>query len=295
MAHGNQSAEGQRDEGQSSRGQISTGQISEDPSSHAGIRSRLVRGIESGIVGGAAMLGMLVCESLWNGHVWWEVPNLLGSTFYGTRVLRSGADLSILAGTALHLAITGTLGGLFGLACGGIQQRGRLILLGVLAGVGWYNFANVIFWPKVNPWVPVVSPRPVTMYSYIVFGVCLGYMGQRNRASPAVVSVGYFGSTPIPPGGPAADGHAGADPAPVVAAPAEPAGVRPAATEPAADGHVGADPAPVVATPAEPAEVRPATDGHAPDEHAGVGPAPVAATPAVPPESSADPRPDAVE
>jgi hypothetical protein len=59
------------------------------------------------------MLGMLVSESLWNGHVWWEVPNLLGSTFYGTRALRSGTALSILAGIALHFVITGTLGGLW--------------------------------------------------------------------------------------------------------------------------------------------------------------------------------------
>lgn len=244
MAQGNQGAEGQRGEGQTSTGQISTGQISmgqipDAQPSHAGIRGRLVIGIEAGIVGGAAMLAMVVGESLWNGHVWWEVPNLLGSTFYGTRVLHSGADMSILAGAALHLVITGTLGGLFGLAFGRIQQRGRLILLGVLTGVGWYNLADVIFWPKVNPWVPIASPRPVTMYSYIVFGVCLGYMGRRNKASPPVISAGYSAPTPIPP--------------------AEPAEVGPAIDEHAAEEHAGEDPqphghTPVVATPAAPPE-----------------------------------------
>jgi len=131
------------------------------------------------------MLGMLVSESLWSGHVWWEVPNLLGSTFYGTRVLHSGAGLSILAGIALHFVITGTLGGLFGLACGGIHQRGRLVLLGVLAAVGWYNIANATFWPRVNPWVPFASPRPATIFSHVLLGACLGYMGQRQKASIA--------------------------------------------------------------------------------------------------------------
>src|SRR5271170_7461575 len=100
--------------------------------SHAGPSwSRLASGIEAGIVGGSAMLGLLLSESLWTGHVWWEVPNILGSTFYGARAFRSGAGLSTLAGTALHFVITGTLGGLFGLFCGGIHQRGRLVLLGV--------------------------------------------------------------------------------------------------------------------------------------------------------------------
>jgi hypothetical protein len=154
------------------------------PKSHAGQTwSRLASGIEAGIVGGAAMLGMLISESLWSGHAWWEVPNLLGSTFYGTRALRLGPGLSILAGTALHFVITGTLGGLFGLACGGIHQRGKLVLLGVLAAVGWYNLANASFWPRVNPWVPLVSPRPATIFSHVLFGACLGYMGQRQKAS----------------------------------------------------------------------------------------------------------------
>jgi hypothetical protein len=127
------------------------------------------------------MLGMLISGSLWNGHVWWEVPNLLGSTFYGTRALRVGTGLSILAGAALHFVITGTVGGLFGLACGGVHQRGRLILLGMLAGVGWYNLANAFFWPRVNPWVPLASPRPATMFSHLLLGACLGYMGQRQK------------------------------------------------------------------------------------------------------------------
>src|SRR5580658_9735317 len=163
------------------------------PMSHAGQTwSRLASGIEAGIVGGAAMLGILISESLWTGHVWWEVPNLLGSTFYGTRALRSGAALSILAGIALQFVITGTLGGLFGLACGGVHQRGRLVLLGVLAAVGWYNLANAMFWPRVNPWVPLVSPRPATVFSYVLLGAGLGYMGQRQKpvgaGSPAAAS-----------------------------------------------------------------------------------------------------------
>jgi hypothetical protein len=69
----------------------------------------------------------------------------------------------------------------------------------VLAGVGWYNLADVVFWPKVNPWVPVVSPRPVTMYSYIVFGVCLGYIGRGIRLRRALYRRGMWGHRRSPP------------------------------------------------------------------------------------------------
>jgi len=146
--------------------------------------SRLASGIEAGIVGGAAMLILLVSESMWEGHVWWEFPNLLGSTFYGPRAFRTGVGLATLSGIALHFVITGTVGGLFGLAFGGIPQRGRLVLLGILAAVGWYNLADAGFWPKVNPWVPIGAPKPVTMLSHVLLGACLGYMGQKRKPMP---------------------------------------------------------------------------------------------------------------
>lgn len=142
---------------------------------------RMASGIEAGIVGGLAMLALQFSESLWDGRVWWEVPNLLGSTFYGPRAFRAGAGMATLAGLALHFVITGCLGGLFGLAFGGIQQRGRLVILGLAASVGWYNLANATFWPNVNPWVPAAAPRPGTVVSHVLLGACLGFMGQRSR------------------------------------------------------------------------------------------------------------------
>ena len=151
---------------------------------HGGeVWTRLASGIEAGVVGGLAMLALMVSESLWEGHVWWEVPNLLGSTFYGPRAFRTGASLATVSGIALHFVITGTLGGLFGLIFGGIHARGRLILLGILGAIGWYNFANATLWPRINPWVPVASPRPATVLSHVLLGACLGYMGKRQRDS----------------------------------------------------------------------------------------------------------------
>lgn len=180
--------------------------------------ARLASGIEAGIVGGLAMLGLLVSESLWYGHVWWELPNLLGSTFYGPRAFRAGLGLVTLSGLALHFVLTGTLGGLFGLACGGIHQRGRLILLGMFASLGWYNLANATFWPKVNPWVPAASPRPATAVSHVLLGACLGYMGHRQQKTglstlappvppPEVIPVAHPDADPVAHRDGNPDGH----------------------------------------------------------------------------------------
>src|SRR5262249_2501145 len=121
---------------------------------------------------------LLVSASLLRGHVWWEVPNLLGSTFYGSRAFRSGAGMATVSGTAFHFVITGTVGALFGLACGGVRQRRRLVLLGILAGVVWYYLAQAVFWGRVNPMVPAYSPQPVTVLAHALFGACLGWMGR---------------------------------------------------------------------------------------------------------------------
>lgn len=157
----------------------------------------LLSGIEAGIVGGLAMMGLLVASSLLRRHVWWETPNLLGSTFYGTRAFRSGPGMATLAGTALHLVITGSVGAVFGFVCGGLNGSGprrHLVLLGVLTGVVWYYLGDAVFWKRVNPLVPLYSQQAAAILSHALYGACLGYMGQnlRPQSDPA----------PVPPFGP---------------------------------------------------------------------------------------------
>jgi hypothetical protein len=147
--------------------------------------ANVLSGIEAGVIGGLAMLALLVASSLLRGHVWWETPNLLGSTFYGSRAFRSGPGMATLAGTALHLMITGSVGAIFGFACGGLYRDGprrRLVLLGVVTGVVWYYLADAVFWKQVNPLVPLYSQQGAALLSHALYGACLGYMGQNLRS-----------------------------------------------------------------------------------------------------------------
>jgi hypothetical protein len=136
---------------------------------------RLIYGIESGTVGGVAMLILFAVASMLNRHVWWEVPNLLGSTFYHSRAFYSGPNIATVAGGALQLTIAGVVGALFRLACGNVPSRHRLILLGTLTGLAWFYLANVLLWPHINPLVPLRWPEPAALLSHLVFGLCLGY------------------------------------------------------------------------------------------------------------------------
>ena len=164
---------------------------------------RILNGIEAGIVGGLAMLVLLVVAALLRQHVWWETPNLLGSTFYGVRAFRVGPGRITIAGGAFHLVITGVVGALFGVACGNTYPRRRLVLLGTLAGIVWYYLADAVFWKRINPLVPLYAPQPATLLSHALFGACLGYMGRGARlpAEPQVPAPADPVNAGLPEGG----------------------------------------------------------------------------------------------
>jgi hypothetical protein len=105
--------------------------------------------------------------------------------------------MATVSGIALHLVITGTLGGLFGLFFGGVPQRGRLLLLGILAAAGWYTVANGVFWPRVNPWMPTTA-GPAMAFSHLLLGACLGYMGRRQDAGAAAPQSSPLFAEPAP-------------------------------------------------------------------------------------------------
>jgi hypothetical protein len=147
------------------------------------VLSRAANGLEAGVIGGIAMLALLIVFSLFRGRVWWETLNILGSTFYGPRAFRSGVGLATLSGAAFHLVITGTVGIVFGIACGAMAGSRRLILVGLAAGMFWYYFADAVIWRALNPLVPLYTFEPGALVSHGVFGACLGYMGRRKVGS----------------------------------------------------------------------------------------------------------------
>ncbi len=142
---------------------------------------RVLHGIEAGVVGGLAMLATLAAVSMWHRRVWWEIPNVLGSTFYPRGHFHSGLGTATVAGGALQLTISGLVGAIFGLACGHVRSRHRLILLGTLVGLAWFFLANKLLWPFINPLIPMYWPEPAAVLSHVLFGACLGYAGTTEQ------------------------------------------------------------------------------------------------------------------
>jgi len=143
--------------------------------SGAGPRVFLVMaGVESGVLGGVFMLGWLALLSVFQGRSIWSIPNLMASTFYGEAALRRGFRWTTLSGVALHVIMTAAVGLLFALAVSGIASRGRVMLLGLAAGMAFYFLSQEIFWKHVNPIVSLYSGGSGMFLAHVGLGMFLG-------------------------------------------------------------------------------------------------------------------------
>lgn len=152
-------------------------------------------GLEAGIIGGLAMLALMILNSLWRQHPWWSIPNLLGSTFYSHRAFHMGAGMASASGIALHLVISGLAGVIFATVIAGPLSRTRSTLVGIAAGLLWYYATIYILYPRIGPLVVRYAPEPSTLLAYVLFGVFLGRFPY--RASPGPLAAEPAGETAV--------------------------------------------------------------------------------------------------
>ncbi len=136
---------------------------------------RILAGIQTGILGGAAMFGCLAVSSLLGARSVWIMPNLLGSALHGHPVVDRGFGWLAVTGLGLHLAVAGSVGLLFGVAIGDSRYRLRVTLLGIIAGLIWYYGSQYLFWRKLGIFVLFYMPPRPMLLAHLVFGLTLGW------------------------------------------------------------------------------------------------------------------------
>lgn len=132
-------------------------------------------GVETGVLGGLAMLVWFAFISLLTGHEWWTIPNLFASEAYHRGVTTAGPGWNTLSGSALHLSIAGVVGGIAGLFTPG----GRLFGLGI--AIVWYVLSVLFLWKRFAPLVPIHVHYAVLMTAYFVYGSILGLHSSFRR------------------------------------------------------------------------------------------------------------------
>lgn len=136
------------------------------------------------------MLGALAGASIADQDAWWRFPNLLASTFYGARVLRSGPGWPTISGVALQVVIAGIAGAMFGALFGKAPGGLRVVL-----GVGWgalLYYASEMVYRRVAPFVALYQAETPTLLGHVLYGLCLARMrrivGSVNRSAGASAS-----------------------------------------------------------------------------------------------------------
>ena len=74
------------------------------------------------------------------------MPNLLASALHDDPRIRAAFSFRTVSGLALAIVIYGTLGALVALLTPGRLSRWYVLLIGLLAALGWYAFSSAFLW-----------------------------------------------------------------------------------------------------------------------------------------------------
>ena len=143
---------------------------------------RALSGLEAGILASAIMLVWVGLGCWIQGQSFWTVPNLLSATFYGGRMLRPDFVWRTCAGLALHFAIGGLVGTLYGVLRPTSWPAFTTSFMGILYGVILYSLGTLWFWKRVNGMMAVYSTQTFILVGYVLFGVALGLIPSRLRS-----------------------------------------------------------------------------------------------------------------
>lgn len=153
----------------------------------AGLPLAALAGLETGVLGGVALLGWYAFSSLAAGQAAWDVPARLGAAACrGSAFWPELRGFEVAAGASVHIAGAGVAGALFGLVARGVTSLRRLFLLGTLFGLVWYYVLDQILLRSAGAGAyPFLFRRPV-IAGHALFGLFLAlypWLLERIRAS----------------------------------------------------------------------------------------------------------------
>jgi len=140
-------------------------------------------GVTAGIIAGIVMLVWAMATSVVSGLGVWIMPQMIAGMFYGPLTFVRGAT-TVLAGTLIHLVVSGALGVLFALMVGWRPAReGQMIAWGVAYGLAIWLVRSFGVLPLLNPTMSArVALVPVDwLFQHFLYGVVLAFCFDRRR------------------------------------------------------------------------------------------------------------------
>jgi len=133
----------------------------------------MLAGVETGVLAGLGVLGWQAAGSMLAGLGAWEMPLRLAAAAFGRQMLMHGFATSVLVGVALQLFSAGLVGALFGLTVRSLWAARRVMLLGILFGLGWYDLGYEILLRNFGLGSYAVAPRRSLLVAHLMFGILL--------------------------------------------------------------------------------------------------------------------------
>ena len=159
---------------------------------HAGVLFREIAsaGALAGLAGGAAMVLYLMLYSEFWGAGFFLPLRLFGATFFGVDALIGGTGV-ILAGLAIHLAISAALGILYALIPRPTTTSFHALLGGIGFGVAVLLVSTLLVLPVADPVLRArVALTPMAWFlGHVIYGALTGglVMPLRRRFSPPLL------------------------------------------------------------------------------------------------------------
>jgi len=130
-------------------------------------------GLETGVLGGLVILAWYALSSVARGEAAWTVPADLAALLYRWPSLEGRLTLAAASGAAIEIVGAGASGILFGSIARGVRSHRRVLLLGVLFGLGWHYALQAILARHSTAADYLFSQRPV-IAGHLLFGLWLG-------------------------------------------------------------------------------------------------------------------------
>jgi hypothetical protein len=130
-------------------------------------------GLETGVLGGVGLLAWLCAGSLIAGNPIWWGPVRLATAAFGSGVSGGGFLPAGVVGAALQLVAAGLVGTLFGLCMRARWALQRVVLIGLLFGLGWYYLGYEVLLRRFGLGMHGVAGRRSLLVAHLFFGLVL--------------------------------------------------------------------------------------------------------------------------
>jgi hypothetical protein len=150
----------------------------------------VLAGLETGVLAGAVLLVWFALSSVAAGRSAWAIPGRLAAVVYRSELSSGEWMPRAVVGAAVEIAGAGLIGILFGIAVRPVHSPRRILLLGLLSGLGWYYCWRALLPRGYGAGGDAFHPGWPALIGHLLFGMSLALYPRLLRGVRAGLNEG---------------------------------------------------------------------------------------------------------